>query len=795
MSLLLWLPLNNEINNQGLLALPSFSFNGFIREEGGKIGKYCYIDRAVTHFSEDFLDNKWTIACWVKSTGWSAYNDIILCKNENSSDLCQFYLSIINGTSFNLGINGGSNNGAGGFNYTFSTNTWYHLAATYDGTKYAMYINGNKVKSGTCTTAKPDGLLNLGFGCRSANSDGTSTTGNNQKRLNDIRIYDHVLSMGEIKELSKGLIIHYPLDRGNFGCENLIKGTKLLDRDVSVASGVTKKVNDYLGFTSATYDNSSGTSYHELILWSNKITVNANEVYTCTFYAKSPTSTTLTCYFYNNTSGIVQVSSSVASTGAHNTGSDGNITLQLTPKWTKYWITWTFNSVTTSATKTLLFRCLAGKSELSVCGVKLEKGNKSTLWCPYSSEDLGITFGLNDNIVHDTSGYNNNGTIVGELTHSSDTALYNCSTYFLDYTKYIQTTLDEFIPTEVTLSCWIKSSNATPRGDYHLPLNIHSTNYEISINKNGKPRMGYVVGGTRYVTDIDINVLDGEWHMLTSTYNGSVICRYVDGVLLHSVNVSGALTSLNILGIGQFPPNGITYGNTDLYESDVRVYVTALSQDDIIKLYNVKASANRNNTFFSYSYNELNQEREIEYLYDLTKSDVGSFFQDKDGLHLNQRVWVNHTYIPIDSSGKTYKYDIVYSCDAGNQFYIGWERYDANKTARSNNACIYVVNTKPSSDIKYVRTQGTVNLSTDGTNPCAFIKLRILNKWTNSTSDTTGTAIIHSLSLKEYSSSDVLTPLKINRQGIVNTTELLEKDIGVSINDTYELSSNIFYEI
>ena len=108
---------------------------------------------------------------------------------------------------------------------------------------------------------------------------------------------------------------------------------------------------------------------------------------------------------------------------------------------------------------------------------------------------------------------------------------------------------------------------------------------------------------------------------------------------------------------------------------------------------------------------------------------------------------------------------------------------------------MYVVARKPSIDVVKSRAEGTIDLSTDGVNPCAFIKLRILNKWTGSDSNTQGKATIHSLSLKEYSNDNVLTPLNHTKQGIVNTTELLEKDIGVSINDTYELSSNIFYEI
>lgn len=223
MSLQVWLPLTKDLRQQGLLQTPAFSLSAFTQESGGKLGQYCYTDRGIIHFTEDFLANQWSLACWVKSTSWSANNDIILCKNASESTSSQFYLSIINGTSLNLGINGGSSNGAGGYSYAFSTNTWYHVAATYDGTNYAMYINGNQVKSGACTTTKPTNLLNLGIGCRSTNAGGTASTGNANKRLNDVRIYNHCLSSMEVKELAKGLVLHYPLNRQGLGPSNLIK--------------------------------------------------------------------------------------------------------------------------------------------------------------------------------------------------------------------------------------------------------------------------------------------------------------------------------------------------------------------------------------------------------------------------------------------------------------------------------------------------------------------------------------------------------------------------------------------
>lgn len=174
--------------------------------------------------------------------------------------------------------------------------------------------------------------------------------------------------------------------------------------------------------------------------------------------------------------------------------------------------------------------------------------------------------------------------------------------------------------------------------------------------------------------------------------------------------------------------------------------------------------------------------REIEYLHnlhDLVSGTVDKYYIDSDGLHMHVSVWVTHDYIPINPSGKKYYYDIEYSNDDGNQFYIGWEKYDIDKTPRSNNACTYVVASKAAHD--HVRIHGTTNLATDTVNPTAFIKLRILNKWTGSTADTGGKATIHYLSLREIDSNDTFGKQSITKTGLMTSDYFRESDLGSSI--------------
>ena len=219
MALQVWLPLTKDTRNQGLLTLPT-PWDVRSRDTGGKLGQYCYSDNAIYHIENEWLGNEWSLACWVKSSSWSQYNDIMLCKNTTDSTVAQFYLSIIGGTQLNIGCNAGSSLTV---NYTFATNTWYHIAATYSGTTLKLYLNGSEVGTKAYTSTQKTGMNNLGIGCRSTNAAGTSATGGASKRMNDVRIYDHCLSPMEVKKLSQGLVLHYPLNRQGLGPSNLIK--------------------------------------------------------------------------------------------------------------------------------------------------------------------------------------------------------------------------------------------------------------------------------------------------------------------------------------------------------------------------------------------------------------------------------------------------------------------------------------------------------------------------------------------------------------------------------------------
>ena len=152
-------------------------------------------------------------------------------------------------------------------------------------------------------------------------------------------------------------------------------------------------------------------------------------------------------------------------------------------------------------------------------------------------------------------------------------------------------------------------------------------------------------------------------------------------------------------------------------------------------------------------------------------------------------------YIPIDPTGKTYYYDIIFSANAGNMFDIGFERYDKDKTPRTNSACTYVYATNSATDIDHKRIRGTVNLSTDTVNPCAFIALRILNGWSGTTSGVTGTATIHYMSLREVVTSEGFEQTQVLETGVVAGDTFIDKNDKMSIEERGLVNGVDFMEI
>ena len=229
--------------------------------------------------------------------------------------------------------------------------------------------------------------------------------------------------------------------------------------------------------------------------------------------------------------------------------------------------------------------------------------------------------------------------------------------------------------------------------------------------------------------------------------------------------------------------------------SDFRLYATSLLDSDIKQLYNLGMKVDKEQNIHVFELQENNSNLfsalpwTTAYSIHSSTSNLFTNFNEQGEPQFTSGGSAGSNYIEIVPG--VYEYDYTISVNAGNQFYIGFERYDANKTSRSNNACAYTWATKPSSDIVKTRYKGTINLTTDGTNPIKYIALRILNGWSGTTSGVTGKATIHNFSLRLKSTA--LEP-SIYKQGRQLFGDEFKEDAKASFYKDHIVEANEFIE-
>lgn len=110
--------------------------------------------------------------------------------------------------------------------------------------------------------------------------------------LNDIRLYDHILSPFEVKQISQGLILHYPLNNNGFGQENLHKNSDTITSTWNINQGTVSN-----GVATITPSSGSDRRIYQMPAnggWSWE----SNKTYTASIDARSPNGAILIFYPY-----------------------------------------------------------------------------------------------------------------------------------------------------------------------------------------------------------------------------------------------------------------------------------------------------------------------------------------------------------------------------------------------------------------------------------------------------------------------------------------------------------------
>ena len=98
--------------------------------------------------------------------------------------------------------------------------------------------------------------------------------------------------------------------------------------------------------------------------------------------------------------------------------------------------------------------------------------------------------------------------------------------------------------------------------------------------------------------------ISAGWHMITATYNGATAALYIDGVSKGSGSVTGTIVydSTIPVAIGAEPGNAGGSGIDGDYFTgkigDVKIYSTALTQDQITSEYKRKAAIDKSGILY-----------------------------------------------------------------------------------------------------------------------------------------------------------------------------------------------------
>lgn len=594
MSLQVWLPLYKNLNNQGICDTIQVTSDAYQRIDS-QFGKGLSLSQRVNFTGLPKLSN-FSIFFWVQVDSCTLDWADILGFNCNKSDETTAPEFRFEATKTS-GACSWHNNGASGYGISSGTrilienySEWHHVGVVYTGDKIYSYIDGNL----SYTDSGLGGYLTTDFHI--------GETGNVVGVMNDLRIYDHILSKKEIKDIYNICLLHYRFD-DDFIKENLIVESNNINSWVAERCTKTQENDvDFNNCIKVVGSEANCRIYREVKnVWTTK-----GETFTVSFWAKS---------LENGVT--VDMSRSVL---------DFSEKFTLTTKWRRY-----VGHITNTASATdgtLSFRIHLANKTVYITNVKLSKGTEDTNWNPNASDELYDELGFNDLVVYDESGFGFNGKKSKKLLLSSDNVMGTKSLNLIGetYDSYIRVPDYPQLEKDFTWNAWVKQSDKT------LPKTLQTilsqgrdytgnttSGADCGFNmfiSNGIPEIRYGNWTSSKNGNILLSAgeaLDDQWHMITASIDSNGIGRiYIDGKLKKTATTSttcGYNQATGNLVIGKmsyqytstnqfFPLNGLI--------DDIKLFACTLSDEDIKKLYEVKFNINKTGQIMCSNFVETN---------------------------------------------------------------------------------------------------------------------------------------------------------------------------------------------
>ena len=569
--------------------------NGAVIDNNGKIGK-CYScnDLADYFYSLNDVDLGGNISMF----GWffiSSISDTTMSgifTNHDYTVNANIGMNVyIVGTQYKLTCSIGYMNETREYNLKLGNslldyNKWYNLGIIYDRNNDTIrfYVNGVEDGSWILSSKVKNLPRKIVISRWSVNYDGYKVLG----KFNDLRIYNKVLSTKEIKEIAKAKILHYNFNDFQEPTQNY---------DILTNSNYAGCANSYGSYCTITNGNYYGKDCYKIVLnvpagtvfnsWQGAyFNMTSGNLATKGFINGDWVTRSFDVYIESHNN-INYARPHLSIEGNSTSKSYNQIDKTKLGTWQR--VSCTSQIVDITQTNNYLFYVASHNTGTTTTDLRfvvymgnaqLEKKSYATPYTPTTRTGQ----------VQDSSGYRNHADILATKTPQwTELSKIGTGCYYWGTDKIRSITQSINVPTDaITMNCWFKVKTPTTAGfaSYHIPMVIDSSYHEMSISPSGALRVGFHLSGTRYVNDHGSGLLDGNWHMLTTIYDGTSKKGYIDGVLVGNITTGGTLTSgTQALQIGEYSNND--YGNKDAYQDDVRIYATALSQEDISELYEV----------------------------------------------------------------------------------------------------------------------------------------------------------------------------------------------------------------
>ncbi len=613
MALKVWLPLNGNLKNQGLNQFIPKLQGELMSYTAGKIGQCATFTNDSSSYYPTVVTipalelQELTVCLWIKPSAFTGTEQMFIREGLGYNGSGWAISTSPSANTFEISMgNVGST-----LDFVYTPGQWYHLAMSHGSDHhYRFYINGTLYKEYInyvydISYYDADGYISIG----GRTHDGSYPYPFNGS-LNDVRIYDKALSPKQIKEISKGLIVHYKLS--TLGLPNLAKNTNTASIDTNICrlhlqtGGYTHTIEydeygipcvkiirddvEHSGWSYLSYDN----------IDRNALTVSTT--YTISMDVKATVNGTISLTGILNGNATNYMTNSVENI-------NGTVVAN-------QWNHLVFRCTTISdfSTITLGSQVLywAVSAALRATGitiwvknVKLEKGSQNTPWIPYTSDEKYEKLGYNNTRIRDCSGYGYNGTETVNISDTTDIARYITSSYFVTtnayYTLPVLTTTG--FANSYSFAWWSKHSNMEGHMAWGFSdgnrLNLYPTSSTFCLNTGDG-------SSNPFKDDSSVNVpfasYNGAWHHYVITGDGTKALLYIDGEKKGTAQTYKSITGTQIYLSGW--DTGTSYSWGSAYLSDFRIYATALDADSVRQLYEASALIDNETNAYSFEFVE-----------------------------------------------------------------------------------------------------------------------------------------------------------------------------------------------